>query len=188
MSWTVIWTTRTRGQLRVGTEMSCRWQRFKEMVWFMSYTLKTSTFQGNRIFCNSGNTVCLYLVVCYSDWPTVSRQTTFKSWCVREAELLIVYLNYHMWLPCWKSQKLTSSYTIYIENTWLFKKVSIQKEKYRWKMRATRFYTVESRCQIVTDLADLVKPYPKQVVEKTRKPLNLYPRTIPSNSVLIYIT
>ena len=121
MSWTVIWTTRTRGQLRVGTEMSCRWQRFKEMVWFMSYTLKTSTFQGNRIFCNSGNTVCLYLVVCYSDWPTVSRQTTFKSWCVREAELLIVYLNYHMWLPCWKSQKLTSSYTIYIENTWLFK-------------------------------------------------------------------
>ena len=93
-----------------------------------------------------------------------------------------------MWLPCWKSQKLTSSYTIYIENTWLFKKVSIQKEKYRWKMRATRFYTVESRCQIVTDLADLVKPNPKQVVEKTRKPLNLYPRTIPSNSVLIYIT
>lgn len=55
-------------------------------------------------------------------------------------------------------------------------------------MRATRFYTVESRCQIVNDLADPVKPNPKQVVEKTRKPLNLNPRTIPSNSVLIYIT
>lgn len=34
-------------------------------------------------------------------------------------------------------------------------------------MRATRFYTVESRCQIVTDLADPVKPNPKKVVEKT---------------------
>ena len=66
--------------------------------------------------------------------------------------------------------------------------MSTQKEKYRWKMRATRLYTVESRCQIVIDLADLLKPKPKQVVEKTRKLLNLYPRTIPSNSVLIYIT
>lgn len=41
-------------------------------------------------------------------------------------------------------------------------------------MRATRFYTVESRCQIVTDLADLVKPNPKQVVEKTRKTTQIY--------------